>query len=284
MGTRTGSLKLRRGFSRRGSWGAASNRTIVVTAEPAAHAPSLDHSPEERQVRVDLAAAYRLVALFGWDDLIFTHLSARVPGPEHHFLINPYGMTFDEITASSLVKVDLDGKVVEPTTYAVNPAGFTIHSAVHAAREDAHCVMHLHTVAGVAVSAQAAGLMPLNPTAMIVRGDLAFHEYEGIALNHDERPRLVADLGDKSAMLLWNHGTLTLGTTVASAFLTMYFLERACAMQIATLAGGGALHNASDAVIDLVTKQAEYGKGMVDDLAWAPLIRKLDRLDPSYQT
>ena len=134
MGTRTGSLKLRRGFSRRGSWGAASNRTIVVTAEPAAHAPSLDHSPEERQVRVDLAAAYRLVALFGWDDLIFTHLSARVPGPEHHFLINPYGMTFDEITASSLVKVDLDGKVVEPTTYAVNPAGFTIHSAVHAAR------------------------------------------------------------------------------------------------------------------------------------------------------
>jgi ribulose-5-phosphate 4-epimerase/fuculose-1-phosphate aldolase len=256
----------------------------VVTAEPAAHAPSLDHSPEERQVRVDLAAAYRLVALFGWDDLIFTHLSARVPGPEHHFLINPYGMTFDEITASSLVKVDLDGKVVEPTTYAVNPAGFTIHSAVHAAREDAHCVMHLHTVAGVAVSAQAAGLMPLNQTAMIVRGDLAFHEYEGIALNHDERPRLVADLGDKSAMLLWNHGTLTLGTTVASAFLTMYFLERACAMQIATLAGGGALHNASDAVIDLVTKQAEYGKGMVDDLAWAPLIRKLDRLDPSYQT
>jgi ribulose-5-phosphate 4-epimerase/fuculose-1-phosphate aldolase len=256
----------------------------MVTAEPQVQAPSHERSPEEWKVRVDLAAAYRLVAHFGWDDLIFTHLSARVPGPEHHFLINPYGMTFDEITASSLVKIDLNGKIVEPTTYAVNPAGFTIHSAVHAAREDAQCVMHLHTTAGVAVSAQARGLLPLNQTAMIVLGDLAYHEYEGIALNHDERPRLVADLGDKSAMLLWNHGTLTLGKTVAGAFLTMYFLERACATQVATLAGGGALHHASDAVIELVAKQAKYGAGMIDALAWAPLIRKLDRLDPSYKT
>jgi ribulose-5-phosphate 4-epimerase/fuculose-1-phosphate aldolase len=256
----------------------------VVTAEPVTQAATHERSPEEWNVRVDLAAAYRLVAHFGWDDLIFTHLSARVPGPEHHFLINPYGMTFDEITASSLVKIDLNGHIVEPTTYSVNPAGFTIHSAVHAAREDAQCVMHLHTTAGVAVSAQAEGLMPLNQTAMIVRGDLAYHEYEGIALNHDERPRLVADLGEKTAMLLWNHGTLTLGKTVAGAFLTMYFLERACATQVATLAGGQPLHRASEAVVELVTKQAQYGKGMIDALAWAPLIRKLDRIDPSYKT
>jgi ribulose-5-phosphate 4-epimerase/fuculose-1-phosphate aldolase len=241
------------------------------------------HSPEEWQVRVDLAAAYRLIAHFGWDDLIFTHLSARVPGPEHHVLINPYGMTFDEITASSLVKIDLDGKIVEESEYSVNAAGFTIHSAVHAAREDAHCVMHLHTTTGVAVSAQAGGLQPLNQTAMIVREDLAYHEYEGIALDLAERPRLVADLGTKSAMLLWNHGTLTLGKSVASAFLTMYFLERACAMQVATLAGGAAVHHAAPEVQALVARQAAFGKGMVDDLAWRALVRKIDRLDPSYK-
>jgi ribulose-5-phosphate 4-epimerase/fuculose-1-phosphate aldolase len=257
---------------------------MSITAEPRPATLHYDRwSPEERQMRVDLAAAYRLVAYYGWDDLIFTHLSARIPGPEHHFLINPYGMTFDEITASSLVKVDLDGNVVEPTTYPVNPAGFTIHSAVHAAREDAKCVIHLHTTAGVAVSAHADGLLPLNQTAMIVRGDLSFHDYEGIALDHAERPRLVADLGETSAMLLRNHGTLTLGPTVASAFLTMYFLERACATQVATLAGGVPLHWPSDEVKALVTKQAAHGRGTVDDLAWAPLIRKLDRIDPSYK-
>jgi ribulose-5-phosphate 4-epimerase/fuculose-1-phosphate aldolase len=257
---------------------------VSVTAEPVATLNRHDRfSPEERKMRVDLAAAYRLVALYGWDDLIFTHLSARVPGPEHHFLINPYGMTFDEITASSLVKVDLDGKIVEETPYSVNPAGFTIHSAVHAAREDAHCVMHLHTTAGVAVSAHADGLMPLNQTAMIVRGDLSFHEYEGIALDLAERPRLVADLGTTSAMLLRNHGTLTLGPTVQSAFLTMYFLERACAMQVASLAGGVKQHFPSVDVQALVTRQAGFGRGSVDHLAWAPLIRKLDRIDPSYK-
>jgi ribulose-5-phosphate 4-epimerase/fuculose-1-phosphate aldolase len=254
---------------------------IVESALPVSPAR---RSPEEWQVRVDLAAAYRLVAHFGWDDLIFTHLSARVPGPEHHFLINPYGMTFDEITASSLVKIDLDGKIVEESAYSVNAAGFTIHSAVHAAREDAHCVMHLHTTTGVAVSAQAGGLQPFNQTAMIVREDLAYHEYEGIALDLAERPRLVADLGEKSAMLLWNHGTLTLGKSVASAFLTMYFLERACAMQVATLAGGGAIHHASADVQALVARQAKFGKGMVDDLAWRALVRKIDRIDPSYKS
>ena len=253
---------------------------IVESSLPASPAR---RSPEEWQTRVDLAAAYRLVAHFGWDDLIFTHLSARVPGPEHHFLINPYGMTFDEITASSLVKIDLDGKIVEESAYSVNSAGFTIHSAVHAAREDAHCVMHLHTTPGVAVSAQAGGLLPLNQTAMIVLEDLAYHEYEGIALDLAERPRLVADLGTKNAMLLWNHGTLTVGKSVASAFLGMYFFERACAMQVATLAGGGNLHHASEATQAVVARQAKFGKGMVDDLAWRALLRKIDRIDQSYK-
>jgi ribulose-5-phosphate 4-epimerase/fuculose-1-phosphate aldolase len=257
---------------------------MSVTVEPAvAPKPPEQRSAEEWKMRVDLAAAYRLVAHFGWDDLIFTHISARVPGPEHHFLINPYGMLFDEITASSLVKVDLDGGVVEPTTYPINPAGFTIHSAVHAAREDAHCVMHLHTTAGVAVSAHADGLLPLNQTAMIVRGELSYHDYEGVALDLAERPRLVADLGTNPAMLLRNHGTLTVGPSVAAAFLTMYFLERACAMQVATLAGAPKIYWPSDDVQALVTKQAQQGRGRVDDLAWRPLIRKLDKIDPSYK-
>jgi len=240
-------------------------------------------SDEERAVRIDLAAAYRLVAHFGWDDLIFTHLSARVPGPDHHFLINPYGMMFEEITASSLVKVDLDGNIVEPTPYFINPAGFTIHSAIHAAREDAHCVIHLHTVAGVAVSAQAEGLLPLNQTAMILEGAMAYHEYEGIALNHDERPRLVADLGDKDVMLLRNHGTLALGKTVKSAFLSMYFFERACATQVASLAGNREIHWPKPEIRELVRQQARYGSGKIDDLAWAPLLRMLDRQGANFR-
>jgi ribulose-5-phosphate 4-epimerase/fuculose-1-phosphate aldolase len=240
-------------------------------------------SAEEWAIRVDLAACYRLVAHYGWDDLIFTHISARVPGPEHHFLINPYGMTFDEITASSLVKVDLDGKIVEPSPYFINPAGFTIHSAIHAAREDAKCVLHLHTTTGVAVSAQAHGLLPLNQTAMLVREDLAYHDYEGVALDLDERPRLVADLGDKKAMLLRNHGTLTVGSSVPSAFLTMYFLERACATQVATLAGNPEIYEPTEKVKALVTQQAKYGLGSVENLAWKPLLRRLDRLDPSFR-
>ncbi len=259
---------------------------MSVTAEPvavSADIPVRECSTQEWQMRVDLAAAYRLVAHFGWDDLIFTHISARVPGPEHHFLINPYGLTFDEITASSLVKVDLDGKVIEPSPHFVNPAGFTIHSAVHAAREDAHCVLHLHTVAGVAVSAQEAGLLPLNQTAMLLGGELAYHEYEGIALDLAERPRLVADLGAKNAMILRNHGTLCVGKTVGAAFLTTYFLERACSTQVATLAGGGTIHWPTEAVQAIVQQQASFGRGMIEGIAWAPLIRKLDRLDPSYR-
>jgi ribulose-5-phosphate 4-epimerase/fuculose-1-phosphate aldolase len=265
----------------------AEETIMSATVEPTLSAPLPLRervSPEEWQMRVDLAAAYRLVAHFGWDDLIFTHISARVPGPEHHFLINPYGMMFSEITATSLVKIDLDGGMVEPSPYFANPAGFTIHSAVHAAREDAHCVLHLHTVAGVAVSAQEHGLLPLNQTAMLLGAELAYHEYEGVALDHDERPRLVADLGDASVMLLRNHGTLAVGPTVASAFLSMYFLERACATQVATLAGNAPIHWAKPEVVELVKKQAAYGRGSLDKLAWAPLIRLLERTDPSYRT
>lgn len=240
-------------------------------------------SPEERQTRIDLAAAYRLVAHFGWDDLVFTHISARIPGPDHHFLINPYGMLFGEITASSLVKVDLEGEKVGASEYDINPAGFTIHSAVHAARDDARCVVHLHTTAGVGVSCQAHGLLPLNQTALLFNDELAYHEYEGIAFNLDERPRLVADLGTKNAMLLRNHGTLTVGATVREAFLTMYFLERACATQVAALAGGTALHYPADAVQEVVRRQARHSLPQVAALAWAPLLRMLDAKDPSYK-
>lgn len=252
------------------------------TREPAT--PLRDRvSAAEWDVRVDLAAAYHLVAHYGWDDLIFTHISARVPGPEHHFLINPYGLMFDEITASNLVKIDLDGEIVEPSPYFVNPAGFTIHSAIHAAREDAHCVMHLHTVAGVGVSAHEDGLLPLNQTAMLLEGAVAFHEYEGVALDLDERPRLVADLGDKEVMLLRNHGTLTVGATVRNAFLSMYFFERACAMQVASLAGGREIHWPKPEVRELVRQQAQYGRGSLDDLAWTPLLRMLDRKGSNFR-
>jgi ribulose-5-phosphate 4-epimerase/fuculose-1-phosphate aldolase len=242
-------------------------------------------SDDEWQARVDLAAAYRLVAHYGWDDLIFTHVSAVVPGPEHHFLINPYGLLFSEMTASNLVKVDLDGTIVDPTPYIVNPAGFTIHSAVHAARDDANCVLHLHTVAGVAVSCQEHGLLPINQTAMVFNEEVAYHEYEGLSLSLDERPRLVADLGTKKAMLLRNHGALTVGKSVAEAFMTMYLLERACAMQVAALAGGARLHLPAPEVQDVVRKQARVGLTAQDSrLAWDAQLRMLDAKDPSYKT
>src|SRR5271168_2177351 len=180
-------------------------------------------SEEEWKARVNLAALYRLVALNGWDDMVYTHISARIPGPEHHFLINPYGMFFEEMTASAMVKVDLDGSILQETPYFINPAGFTIHSAIHAAREDAHFVMHLHSDQGVAVAAQAEGLLPLSQHALIVLPRLAYHDYEGIALNLDERERLVADLGDKSLCLLRNHGTLAVGETAGECWTGMFF-------------------------------------------------------------
>jgi len=241
---------------------------------------------EEWKIRVDLAAAYRLVAYYGWDDLIFTHLSARIPGPEHHFLLNPYNLMFEEVTASSLVKVDVDGNPVEPSPFITNPAGFTIHSAIHMAREDAHAVMHLHTPHGQAVSAHDEGLMPLTQTAMLIRDEVAYHDYEGVAVDLDERERIVADLGAKDAMLLRNHGTLTVGENVGEAFIKMYFLERACQAQILALsAGEGHLNNPPQGTPEVAAQQGKIGlKLAAGALAWPALLRKAHRLDPSFAT
>mgnify|MGYP003978182823 FL=1 len=245
-------------------------------------------SETEWQTRTDLAACYRLVAHYGWTDLIFTHLSARVPGetgPDggEVFLINPLGYMFHEITASSLVKVDIDGKVLSETDYDINPAGFTIHSAVHAARPDAGCVMHLHTDDGTAVSAQADGLLPITQTAMTLIGDLAYHDYEGIALDLDERARLVANLGTANNMILRNHGTMTCGENIQAAFLRMFAMERACSMQIRALSGGVKLNMPSNAAIEDVHNQMANMSMNIADLAWAPLLRMLDAADPSYR-
>jgi ribulose-5-phosphate 4-epimerase/fuculose-1-phosphate aldolase len=242
---------------------------------------------EEWEVRVNLAAAYRLIASYGWDDLIYTHISARVPGTEDEFLINPFGLMFDEVTASSLVKINGSGDKVVPSPYAVNPAGFTIHSAVHQVRHDANCVIHLHTVAGTAVSTDPRGLLPLNQTALLVRDDVAYHDFEGVAVDLDERPRLQRDLGDKNIMLLRNHGTLAVGGTIAEAFMRIYFIERACAMQVATLSSsGGEFYPTDKSVQDKVAEQGRDSKIASQGanlLAWPALRRRLDRIDPSYQ-
>lgn len=243
-------------------------------------------SDEEWQVRVDLAAAYRLVAHYGWDDLIFTHLSARIPGPEHHFLINPYDMMFDEITASSLVKIDVEGQPVLPTAHPVNPAGFTIHSALHMNCDNANAVMHLHTPAGQAVSAMEFGLLPHTQTSMIAGSDIAYHEYEGIATDLEERERLVEDMGDRHVMILRNHGTLAIGNTVAECFLRLYFLERACDAQVKMLSAGyDNLSTPPQGTPEKVKEQTRpEGMGMVaNGLAWPALLRKLDRIDPSFR-
>jgi ribulose-5-phosphate 4-epimerase/fuculose-1-phosphate aldolase len=250
--------------------------------------PSLEGkvSAEEWKIRVDLAAAYRLVAHYGWDDLIFTHLSARVPGPEHHFLLNPYNLMFEEVTASSLVKVGLDGNPVEPSPYPTNPAGFTIHSAIHMAREDAQAVIHLHTPHGQAVAAQDEGLLPLTQTAMLIRSEIAYHDYEGVAVDLSERERIVADLGDKGAMLLRNHGTLAVGETVGEAFLKIYFLERACEAQVLALsAGADKLNNPPQGSAEATAEQGRRGlKLAAGMLAWPALLRKAYRLDPGFAT
>ncbi len=242
-------------------------------------------SAEEWKARVELAALYRLVALYGWDDMIFTHISARAPGPEHHFLINPYGFFFNEITASSLVKVDLDGNIVEPTEYMINPAGFTIHSAIHAAREDAKFVLHVHTDAGIAVAATKEGLLPISQHALAVLPNLAYHDYEGIALDLDERERLVRDLGDKTSMLLWNHGTLAVGETASQCWLNIFFLERACQIQVlASTQGREHLRMAPDEAIQTVKEQQAATRGIGAMLAWPGCLRKLDRESPGYDT
>ncbi len=241
-------------------------------------------SEQEWQTRVDLAAAYRLIAMHGWDDLVFTHISARVSGPDEHFLINPYGCLFEEITASSLVKVDLDGNKVMDSPFPVNPAGFVIHSAVHEAREDAGCVLHTHTKAGIAVSAQKDGLLPISQTAMFPYVTLGYHDYEGVALNEDEKPRLVADLGSNNALILRNHGLLTTAPTIADAFLLMYVLETACQIQIMAQSGGGELTQIPRPILDGVQAQAEQvTKGLGGSLVWPGLLRKLDRLDVSFR-
>ncbi len=240
-------------------------------------------SAEEWQVRQDLAGLYRLVAHHGWDDLLFTHLSARVPGPDEHFLLNPFGMMFEEVTATSLVKVDAEGNKILDTPYDINPAGFTIHSAVHMARQDAHCVMHLHTDDGVAVAAQEGGLRPITQHAMQV-GEIAYHEYEGVALDLDERERLVRDLGDKQFMILRNHGTMTVGNTCADAYMAMYYLERACSMQIRALSGGVAIAEPPQGSAEKAAAQSEIlFNGGVGPLAWQALMRKMDRLDSSFR-
>ncbi len=242
-----------------------------------------DCTDAERALRVELAAAYRLAALYGWTDLVFTHISARIPGPDHHFLINPYGLLFEEITASNLVKVDQACRKLSDSPYPVNPAGFTIHSCIHAARDDAASVMHTHTRAGVAVSAQKAGLLPISQQSIFVVPTLAYHDYEGVALREDEQPRLQADLGSSSFLMLRNHGLLTTGRSIPEAWLNMYILENACRIQI-DAQHGGELSLISPSILQgtaEVLKHATAGQG--PGIAWPALLRKLDRESPGYR-
>jgi ribulose-5-phosphate 4-epimerase/fuculose-1-phosphate aldolase len=240
-------------------------------------------SEGEWQARVDLAAAYRLFAYYKWDDLVFTHITARVPG-EEYFLINPYGMMFDEITASSLVKIDHEGRVILNNGYPVNPAGFVIHSAVHGARPDVGCVMHAHTLDSIAVSAQKDGLLPLSQQSMFVLSSLGYHDYEGVALEEEEKARLVEDLGENVFLLLRNHGMLTVGRSVAEAFLAMYTMESACRIQVKGQAGGGEmLHIPAQIIAGAREQQNKVTLGMGGALVWPALLRKLDRIDPGFR-
>lgn len=252
----------------------------------ALHIPSLKGqvSAAEWQARVDLAACYRLVALFGWDDLVYTHISARVPGEEGHFLINPYGLFFEEITASSLIKVDHACRPLHDTAYPVNPAGFIIHSAVHEARPEVACVLHTHSVHGVAVSAQAQGLQPHSQHALFPLAQLAYHVYEGVAVKEGEKARLQADLGAANCLILRNHGLLTCGRHVADAFQNMYFLENACRIQVLAQAGGGALLTVPQAIQDEIPAMARTvtrGQG-AEQLVWPGLLRRLARRNPGF--
>jgi len=248
------------------------------------HAVVAGNDHAEAEIRRDLAACYRLIAHCGWDDLIATHISSAIPG-EDAFLINPFGMLFEEITASSLVKINSAGELLQPSRFGVNKAGFVVHSAVHMARPDAGCVIHLHTRDGVAVSMLEGGLLPYNQTAMIYAHDIAFHEYEGVADDLAERERLGADLGDKNMMLLRNHGTLALGRTVGEAFMRIYYLEWCCSVQIRALSTGQALHKPDQQVVAAMEKRMkpEMVGDFSDGLLWPAMLRKLDRIDPSYK-
>ena len=246
----------------------------------------------EQRLRRELAACYRLIAHFRMSDLIFTHISLRLPGPEHHFLINPYGLLFEEITASSLVKIDLQGRPVQPSPHPVNPAGFVIHSAIHAARDDAQCVLHTHTSAGCAVAALECSLLPVNQMSMEFYGRVAYHSYEGIALDMDEQQRLVADLGDKPVMILRNHGLLATGRSVAEAFLRMFYLEKACEIQLAAQSAGQLILPPAAVCVhterqfnepERGLKQGELADPDALQLAWAALLRMLEKVAPGYQ-
>ena len=242
-------------------------------------------SPEEWKARIDLAACYRLIALKGMDDMHATHISARVPGEGHHFLINPYGLLFSQVTASNLVKIDIDGKIVEETNYTINPAGFVIHSAVHAARPDANCVIHTHTVAGIAIACLDEGLLPLSQKSMRFYQRIAYHDYEGKADDLDERSRLVRDLGPQNAMILRNHGLLACGQSVGRAYKTMYNLEKSCQIQLAIMSSGGKPIQLSEKVMQHAAKQFDR-----DDIpggkrpdGWPSLLAYLDQVDPGYK-
>lgn len=240
-------------------------------------------SAEEWQLRCDLAACYRLVALYGWSDLIFTHISARLPGDGHSFLINPYGMLFEEITASSLIAINQEGNKLSESPFPVNRAGFVIHSAVHAARENAHCVLHTHTRAGVAVSAQQGGVLPISQQSTFVLASLAYHDYEGVALRDEEKSRLQADLANANFLMLRNHGLLTVGPSIADAFLSMYVFESTCQIQLAAQAGG-ALTTINPMILEGVAEASRtQTEGMGGAFVWPALLRKLDRIDSSYR-
>ncbi|UVL22032.1 class II aldolase/adducin family protein [Pseudomonas donghuensis] len=246
----------------------------------------------EIHLRQELAACYRLIAHFRMTDLIFTHISVRIPGPEHHFLINPYGLMFDEITASNLVKIDLEGNAVQASPYPVNPAGFVIHSAIHGAREDAQCVLHTHTKAGCAVAALKCGLLPVNQISMEFYGKVAYHDYEGIALDMAEQQRLVHDLGDKAVLILRNHGLLSVGRSVSEAFLRMYYLEKACEIQLTAMAAGELVLPTDEVCAHTERQFNEPARALKEgelsdpdgmQLAWSALLRLLDRVAPGYR-
>lgn len=239
---------------------------------------------DEWETRVHLAACYRLIAHFGMDDMVYTHVSARVPGRHDQFYINPYGFHFSEITASSLVKIDVHGKAVEATPYAVNEAGFVIHSAVHMAREDALCVCHTHTQAGVVVSCLKEGLLPLNQVSLEFYNRVGYHNYEGIALDLAERERLVTDLGEHRVLILRNHGLLTAGRTIAEAFYLMYYLDQACQLQVKTMATGGKAFVIDHQLAERTAQQCTRYERPRGTLEWPALLRMLDRIDPSYKT
>ncbi|MFD4376729.1 class II aldolase/adducin family protein [Streptomyces sp. NPDC058486] len=264
---------------------------LTTPATPATPTDLADLAAEELRLRRELAAVYRLVAHFRMTDLIFTHISQRLPGPDHHFLINPYGLLFEEITASNLVRIDLDGNPVEPTPHPVNPAGFVIHSAIHKSRPDAHCVLHTHTKAGCAVAAQKGGLLPVNQMSMEFHNRVGYHDYEGVALNLAEQQRIVEDLGTHPALILRNHGLLTVGDSAAQAFLRMYYLEKACEIQVTAQAGGTPLILPPEEVCEYTARQlagdtdaeADFQDDIAYDLAWAAMLRLVERIAPDYK-